>query len=29
MDGFELLALSDNVHRRLDSWHWHFVAEAV
>ena len=29
MDGFELLALSDNVHRRPDSWHWHFVAEAV
>ena len=29
MDGFEILALSDNVHRRPDSWHWHFVAEAV
>jgi len=29
MDGFEILALSDNIHRRPDSWHWHFVAEAV
>ena len=29
MRGFEILSLSDYVHDRPDSWHWHFVAEAV
>ena len=29
MRGFEILSLSDYVHDRPASWHWHFVAEAV
>lgn len=29
MTGFELLSMTDYIHDRPESWHWHFVAEAV
>ncbi len=28
-DGFELLSLEDQPHKKPDTWHWHMIAERV